>query len=203
MDGLSHNDISMETLQTSIVNAIKAIRSSKKCADKFTVYKFVKKEIHVITNMDVNNTLKKLGDMGRIEYKPLKRMSSYFLIDNNIIDSEPHIPTIMATPLVETSSFTDIPSPSIEDQINSFVSSDTENDNNNSLETLEVIDNAYKYAKYKKLKDVLLPEIKNDIRDFIQNEVKQKTNLHNQEEYQTVVDKKLITNLEREIEFLK
>ena len=203
MDGLSHNDISMETLQTSIVNAIKAIRSSKKCADKFTVYKFVKKEIHVITNMDVNNTLKKLGDMGRIEYKQLKRMSSYFLIDNNIIDSEPHIPTIMATPLVETSSFTDIPSPSIEDQINSFVLSDTENDNNNSLETLEVIDNAYKYAKYKKIKDVLLPDIKNDIRDFIQNEVKQKINLHNQEEYQPVVDKKLITNLEREIEFLK
>ena len=27
--------------------------------------------------------------------------------------------------------------------------------------------------------------------------------MHNQEEYQTVVDKKLITNLEREIEFLK
>ena len=109
----------------------------------------------------------------------------------------------MTTPLVETSSFTDILSPSVEDQINSFVSSDTENDNNNSLETLEVIDNAYKYAKYKKIKDVLLPEIKNDIRDFIQNEVKQKINLHNQEEYQTVVDKKLITNLEREIEFLK
>ena len=109
----------------------------------------------------------------------------------------------MATPLAETSSSTDIVSPRIEDQINSFVSNDTENDNNNSLETLEVIDNAYKYAKYKKIKDVLLPEIKNDIRDFIQNEVKQKTNLHNQEEYQTVVDKKLITNLERETEFLK
>ena len=120
-----------------------------------------------------------------------------------ITDFEPHIPTIMATPLVETSSSTDILSPSIEDQINSFVSNDTENDNNNSLETLEVIDNAYKYAKYKKIKDVLLPDIKNDIKDFIQNEVKQKINLHNQEEYQTVVDKKLITNLEREIEFLK
>ena len=79
---------------------------------------------------------------------------------------------------------------------------DTENDNNNSLETLEVIDNAYKYAKYKKLKDVLLPEIKNDLRDFIQIEVKQKINLHNPKEYQTVVDKKLITNLEKEIEFL-
>ena len=87
--------------------------------------------------------------MGRIENKPSKDKSSYFLSENNITDSEPHIPTIMATPLVETSSFTDIPSPSIEDQTNSFVSNDTEIDNN-SLETLEIIDNAYKYAKYKK-----------------------------------------------------
>ena len=141
--------------------------------------------------------------MGRIENKPSKDKSSYFLSDNNITDSEPHIPTIAATLLVETSSFTDILSPSLEEQINSFVSSDTEHDNNNSLETLEVIDNADKYAKYKKIKDVLLPEIKNDISDFIQNEVKQKLSLHNQEEYQTVVDKKFITNLEREIELLK
>ena len=139
MDGLSHNNISMETLQTSIVNAIKAIRSSKKRADELTVCKFVKKELHLITNTDVNKTLKILIEVGRIINKPSK-------------------------------------------------------DNTN---------NAYKYAKYKKIKDVLLPEIKNDTRDFTQNEVKQKTNLHNQEEYQTVVDKKLITNLEREIEFLK
>ena len=92
----------------------------------------------------------------------------------NITDSESHIPTIMATPLVETSSFTDILSPSVEDQINSFVSSDTENNNNNSLETQEVINNAFKCVKYKKIKDVLLHEIKNDITDFIQNEVIQK-----------------------------
>ena len=84
------------------------------------------------------------------------------------------LPTIMATPLVETSSFTDILSPSVEDQINSFFSSDTENNNNNSLETQEVINNAFKYVKYKKIKDVLLHEIKNDITDFIQNEVTQK-----------------------------
>ena len=58
----------------------------------------------------------------------------------------------MATPLVEASSFTDILSLSIEDQINSFVSNDTENDNNNSLETPEVFDNAYKCAKHKKLR---------------------------------------------------
>ena len=76
--------------------------------------------------------------MGRTE----KDKSSYFLSDNNVIDSEPHIPTIIATPLVERSSFTDILSSSVEDQINSFVSSDTENDDNNSLQTLEVIDNA-------------------------------------------------------------
>ena len=141
--------------------------------------------------------------MGRIKNKPSKDKSFYFLSENNKTDSEPYIPTIMTISLVETSSFTDIPSTSIEDQINCFISSDTENDNNNSLETLAVIDNTYKYAKYKKIKDILLPDIKNDIRNFIQNEVKQKINLHNQEEYQTVVDKKLIPNLEREIEFLK
>ena len=67
----------------------------------------------------------------------------------------------MTTPLVETSSST-VLSPRIEDQINSFVWSDTEKDNNNSLEILEVIDNAYKHAKYKKIKHALLPEIKND-----------------------------------------
>ena len=43
MDGLSYDDISMKTLQTSTVNAIKAIRSSKKRTDELTVYKFVKK----------------------------------------------------------------------------------------------------------------------------------------------------------------
>ena len=50
-----------------------------------------------------------------------------------------------------------------------------------------------------KIKDVLLPEIKNDVSDFLQNEVKQKINLHNQEEYQAVADKKLLANLEREV----
>ena len=44
----------------------------------------------------------------------------------------------MANPLIETNSFNDKLSSSVEDQINPFVSSDTENDNNNSLEALEV-----------------------------------------------------------------
>ena len=122
----------MGTLQTSMVKAIKEIRSSKKQADELTIYKFAKKELHLITNMDVNNTLKILIEMGRIENKPSKDKSSDFLSENNITDSEPHISTIIATLLVEASSVIDILSPSIEDQINSFVSSDTENDNNNS-----------------------------------------------------------------------
>ena len=131
MDGLSHSNISMETLQTYIANATKVIRSCEKHADELTVYKFVKKELNLITNTDVNNTLKILIEIGRIINKPSKDDSSYFLCKNNITDSELHIPTIMATPLVETSSFTDIPSPSIEDQINSLVSNDIKNDNNN------------------------------------------------------------------------
>ena len=88
------------------------------------------------------------------------------------IEILPPVSPPISPPLVETSSFNDILFPSAEDQIYSFVSSDTENDNNNSLETLEVIDNAYKYTKYKKIKDVVLPEKKNDLSDFIQNEVK-------------------------------
>ena len=98
----------METLQTSIVNAIEAIRSSKKCADELTVYKFVKEELHLIINTDVINTLKILSEIGRMENKPSEDKSYYFLSDNNTVDSEPHIPRIMATRLAETSSFTEI-----------------------------------------------------------------------------------------------
>ena len=38
--------------------------------------------------------------MERIENKRSKDKSSYFLSNNNITDSEPHIPTITATPLL-------------------------------------------------------------------------------------------------------
>ena len=55
----------------------------------------------------------------------------------------------------------------------------------------------------KKSRMSFYPRKKNDISNFIQNEVKQKLSLRNQEEDQTVVDKKLITKLEREIKFRK
>ena len=159
MDGLNHNDISMETLQTFIVNAIKSITSEKR-ANELTIYEFVKMEFDLITNTDISNTLIVLSEMGRVKNKQSKDENSYFHIDNNIIDSQPLIQTIVATPLVETSSFNDILSLSVEDQIDSFVSSAIENDNNNSLETPDLIDNANKYIKYKQIKDILLPEIK-------------------------------------------
>lgn len=100
---------------------------------------------------DIYNTLKILSEMGRIEKKLSKDISSYFLIDNNIIDSQPLIPTIIATPLVKASSFTDVLLVSVEDQID-FLVSDIENVNNNSLETLDVIGNATKYVKEKILR---------------------------------------------------
>ena len=42
----------METLQTHIIGAIKALRSSKKRADELIIYKYVKTEFHLITNKD-------------------------------------------------------------------------------------------------------------------------------------------------------
>ena len=66
MNRLSHSDTPMEILQTCIVNAVKAIRPSKRRADELTVYKFVKKELHLITN----STVKILIEVGRIENKP-------------------------------------------------------------------------------------------------------------------------------------
>ena len=54
--------------------------------------------------------------------------------------------------------------------------------------------------KYKKIKDILLQDIKSK---FTQNEIKQKIYLNIKEEYQTLVDKTIIVIAEKEIEFFK
>ena len=92
---------------------------------------------------------------------------------------------------------------SVPDQINSFISSDTDPDATEFLDTLDVIDNAYKNIKYQNIKDILPKDIKKDLCDFIQSEIRQKINLYRQEEHQTLVDKRIIANLEKEIHFLK
>ena len=99
--------------------------------------------------------------MRLIENKPSNDKSSYFLIDSSYIaDSQPHIPTTMATPIVKKSASSEILSPTVEDKIDSFVTSDVENNDNDSSETLVLIDSAYKNIKYKKIKDILLRDKK-------------------------------------------
>ena len=194
----------METVQASILSAIKAIRSSKKRADELSVYKFIKRELQSITSEEITDTLKTLCEMKLIENKPSNDKSSYFLIDNfYIADSQPQIPTTMTTPIIEKSTTSETLSPTVEDEIDSFVTSDVESNDNNSSETLDLIDSAYKNIKYRKIKDILLRDIKNDLSEFIKSEIKQKLDLGNKEEYQTFVDKRIIATLEKKVEFLK
>ena len=143
----------MKTILASILSTIKAIRSPKKPADELTVYKFVKRKLQSNTNEEITDTLKTLCEMRLIENKPSSDKSSFFFTDNSYIaDSQPHIPTTMATPIIEKSVFSEILSPTVEDEIDSCVTSDVENNDNDSSETLDLIDSAYKNIKYKKRK---------------------------------------------------
>ena len=49
----------------------------------------------------------------------------------------------------------------------------------------------------------MLEDKKKYVCDHIQNEIRQKINLYSQDEHQTLVDKRIIANLEKEIHFLK
>ena len=158
-----------------------------------------------IINNDINENLARLTEIGKIKNKPSNNRNSYYLIDNStdIADSQPPILTITNTPIVEKNVNVDNSLNSVPDQIDSFISSDTEPDATEFSDTLDVIDNAYKNIKYQKIKDILLKDIKKDVCDFIQNEIRQKINLYSQDEHQTLVDKRIIANLEKEIHFLK
>ena len=104
----------METLQASILIAIKLIRSSKKRADKLTVCKFIKEELQSITNEEITDTLKTLCALVVIENKSSNDKSYYFLMDNfNIADSQSHIPATMATPIIEKRASAEILSPTV------------------------------------------------------------------------------------------
>ena len=120
--------------------------------------------------------MKTLRDLGVIENKPSDDKISHFLIDNiNIADSQLHVPTITATPIIERSTTGEVLSPTIEDEIDSFITSDVENNDNEYSETLDLIDSAYKNIKYRKIKDILLWGIKIEVSKFMQNEIKQKS----------------------------
>ena len=91
-----------------------------------------------------------------------------------LISSLLHIPTTATTPVIEKSTSAEILSATVEDEIEFFVTGDVENNDTDSSETLELIDSAYKNIKYKKIKDILLRDIKNDVSEFIQNIIKRK-----------------------------
>ena len=79
---------------------------------------------------------------------------------------------------------------SVPDQIDSFIFSDTEPD---------ATDFSYKNIKYQKIKDILLKDIKKDVCNFMQNEIRQKIKPYSLDEHKTLVDKRIIANLEKEI----
>ena len=81
----------METHQTSTHSAIEVIRSSKKRAEKLTVYEFIKRELQSIINKEITNTFKTC-ELRLIENKPSNGNNSCVLIDNfKIADSQLHI----------------------------------------------------------------------------------------------------------------
>ena len=72
-------------------------------------------------------------------------------MDNvNIADSQSHIPITMATQRIEKRTSAEILLPAVEDEIDSFVTSDVENNDYDSSETLDLIDSGYRNIKYKK-----------------------------------------------------
>ena len=149
-----------------------------------------------ITTNGINENLARLTEIGKIKNKPSNNRNSYYLIDDStdVTDSQFSILTITNTPIVEKNVNLDNSLNSVPDQIDSFISSDTEPD---------ATDFSYKNIKYQKIKDILLKDIKKDMCDFMQNEIRQKINLYSLDEHQTLIDKRIIANLEKEIHFLK
>ena len=104
MEELKSKSITMDTLKTSIINAIKTLRSHKKTPNELTVLEFVKKDLQTtITCNDINENLVRLTEVGIIKNKPSNNRNSYYLIDDStgITDSQPATLAIANTPIVE------------------------------------------------------------------------------------------------------
>ena len=148
---MAGNILEMDTLKTSIINAIKTLRSHKKRSDELTVLELVKKDLQIstITNNDINEILARLTEIGKIKNKPSNNRNSYCLIDDStdVTDSQPPILAITNTPIVEKNVNLDNSLNSVPDQIDSFI-----------LVTLSLMQ--------------LISHTK--ICDFIQNEIRQK-----------------------------
>ena len=150
---MADNILEMDTLKTSIINAIKTLRSHKKRRDELTVLEFIKKDLQTstITNNDINENLARLTEIGKTENKPSNNRNSYYLIDDgtDVTDSQTPILIITNTPIVEKNVNLDNSLNRVPDQIDSFIFSDTEPD---------ATDFSYKNIEYQKIKDILLKD---------------------------------------------
>ena len=71
MEELKSNSIKMGTLKTSVINAIKTLRSHKIRPDELTVLELVKKDLQTTTtNKDINENLARLTEIVKIKNKP-------------------------------------------------------------------------------------------------------------------------------------
>ena len=67
MEELKSNSITMDTLKTFIINAIKTLRSHRKCPDELTVLEFVKKDLQITIKInDITVNLVRLSKIGEI-----------------------------------------------------------------------------------------------------------------------------------------
>ena len=101
MEELKCKSITMDNLKTSIINAIKTLRSHKKLPNEITVLEFVEKDLQ--TYNDINENLVRLTEVGITNKKPSNNRNSYYLIydSTDIRDSQPAMITIANTPIVE------------------------------------------------------------------------------------------------------
>ena len=139
---MTDNILEMDTLKTFLINAIKTLQSHKKSTDELTILEFVKKDLQTstITNNDINENL---TEIGKIKNKPSNNRNSYYLIDDgtDVTDSQTPFRTITNTPIVEKNVNLDNSLNRVPDQIDSFISSDTEPD---------ATDFSYKNIEYQK-----------------------------------------------------
>ena len=91
--------------------------------------------------------MERLTEIGKIKNKLSNNRNSYYLIDDStdITDFQPPILTITNTPIVEKN--VNLDNNSVPDQIESFISSDTEPDATEFSDILEVLDNTFKNVK--------------------------------------------------------
>ena len=84
MEELKSNSITMDTLKTSIINAIKTLRSHRKCPDELTVLEFVKKDLQITIKInDITVNLVRLSKIGEIKKKLSNNRTFYYLIDDS------------------------------------------------------------------------------------------------------------------------